>query len=259
MKKLMFISIAMLISIAMIFSSCKKDTEDDTPAPSPKPTFTDPRDGQVYVIVEIGDQTWMAENLRATQYSEGTPIPEVEDSVAWSNLTNADKAYCRHDSVSTANVSKYGCLYNWAAAMNGANSSYTNPSAVQGVCPTGWHLPSDAEWKQLEMHLGMSQADANISGWRGDDEGCKMKEAGITHWQTPNCGATNECGFTALPGGCRYYGGSFGALGCYADFWSATEKENWSAWNRKLSYNDTKISRMDLDKKSGFSVRCVRD
>ncbi len=259
MKKLMFICFAMLISLAMIFNSCKKDTEDDTPAPDPKPTFTDPRDGQVYVIVEIGDQTWMAENLRATSYPDGFPILEVEDSATWSNLTNADQAYCWHDNVSTANVARYGCLYSWATAMNGENSSSTNPSTVQGVCPTGWHLPSDAEWKQLEMHLGMSQADANASGWRGNDEGCKMKETGTSHWQSPNYGASNASGFTALPCGCRHYDGSYGILGCYTDFWSASDKEDWSAWSRKLSYNNTGISRTDLDKRSGFSVRCVRD
>ena len=102
---------------------------------------------------------------------------------------------------STADYRTYGVLYNWSAAMNGAATSNTTPSDVQGVCPSGWHLPSDAEWKQLEMYLGMTRQQADEYGWRGTDEGGKMKHPGTEYWGSPNTGATNSSGFTALPGG----------------------------------------------------------
>ena len=111
-----------------------------------------------------------------------------------------------------SNRDNYGGLYTWAAAMDGSTSSSTNPSGVKGVCPDGWHLPSDAEWKELEISLGMSQADADNTGFRGTDEGGKLKETGTAHWKSPNSGATNESRFTALPGGLRYYNGTFNAL-----------------------------------------------
>ncbi len=159
-------------------------------------------DGNTYNWIGIGKQAWMAENLKTTRYADGSAIPHVEGTTEWDNLTVTDKAYCWYNN-STANRDTYGGLYTWAAAMNGAASSDANPSGVQGVCPDGWHLPSDAEWKELEMFLGMSQAEADDTGWRGTDEGGKLKEAGTTHWNSPNTGATNESGFTALPGGCR--------------------------------------------------------
>ena len=153
----------------------------------------------------------------------------MESTSGWDALGVNDKAYCWYDN-NTANRDTYGGLYTWAAAVNGTTGSDTNPSGVQGVCPDGWHLPSDAEWKELEMFLGMSQVDANESGWRGTDEGGKLKEAGTTHWNSPNAGATNESGFTALPGGFRDFDGSFNNLGYNAAFWAAAEGDVASAW-----------------------------
>jgi uncharacterized protein (TIGR02145 family) len=215
-------------------------------------------DGNTYQAVQIGQQIWMAENLKVTRYADGTSIPLVEDAATWGAFSSSDKAYCWHDnSVSARDV--YGGLYTWAAAMNGASSSSNNPSGVQGVCPNGWHLPSDAEWKQLEMYLGMSQADADNTGFRGVDEGGKLKEAGTVHWDSPNTGATNESGFTALPGSDRVQDGGFGRTGIYAHFWTATETGGDNARSRYLDYLSAGVARGENIKREGYSIRCVRD
>ncbi|MBA7580412.1 hypothetical protein ES708_22303 [subsurface metagenome] len=218
-------------------------------------------DRNVYQTVQIGNQVWMKENLKSTKYADGTPIPLVTDDAAWAALgdNNTDKAYCYYDNSST-NGDTYGALYTWAAAMNGAGTSSSNPSGIQGVCPDGWHLPSDAEWKELEMYLGMSQSDADNTGFRGTDEGGKLKETGTTHWNSPNTGATNESGFSALPGGYRYTSyGYFYYIGYYCYWWSATEYYPNHAGIRYLNYNYSSVYRFNYLKSYGFSVRCVRD
>jgi uncharacterized protein (TIGR02145 family) len=135
-------------------------------------------------------------------------IREIENKLIWSDLKANNKAYCWYNNSATY-MDTYGGLYTWAAAMNGATTSDTNPSNVQGVCPEGWHLPSDFEWKELEIHLGMSQADADSRGYRGIDVGGMLKEPGISYWESPNTGATNQSGFTAIPGGIRDENGNF--------------------------------------------------
>jgi len=142
-------------------------------------------------------------------------------------------------------------LYNWYAVDDGRN-----------ISPIGWHIPTDTEWKQLEMYLGMSQVEADggdLLGWRGTDEGGKLKEVGTTHWNSPNMGATNESGFTALPAGYRDRNGSFYDIGCFAHFWSSTESSSGSAWSRALSCMGSKDARRIYLNSYGFSVRCVRD
>jgi len=207
--------------------------------------FTDSRDGNVYQYIAIGEQVWMAENLR---YLPNVVGPRMESAtepyyyVYGYNGTDVAKAK------STANYNIYGVLYNWAAAMNGANSSDANPSGVQGVCPAGWHLPSDAEWTQLTDFLG----GEIVAG------GC-LKETGKYYWNSPNEGATNETGFTALPGGLRNYHGYFNEIGNNGAWWSATESEEWSAWYRCVTYDRSEMSRDDYYKELGFSVRCIRD
>ncbi|MFW2387241.1 MAG: fibrobacter succinogenes major paralogous domain-containing protein [Polyangiales bacterium] len=147
----------------------------------------------------------------------------------------------------------------WAAAMNGEESSSTNPGRVQGVCPSGWHLPGRAEWKQLEMFLGMSQASADSIGWRGTDEGGKLKEAGFTHWDSPNTGATNSSGFTALPAGYRYEHGEFSNIGFAIGFWTSEEYDTSTAWIRYLDAIRSDTHQNNNDKNFGFSIRCVQD
>ena len=181
-------------------------------------TFTDPRDGKTYKIVKIGTQTWMAENL-AYKTSNG----------CWAYNNNEN------------NVATYGRLYNWATAKT--------------ACPSGWHLPSDKEWKTLEMYLGMSQSQADNGGWRGTDEGKKMKST--SGWKN-NGNGTNSSGFNALPGGARGIDGSFDGLGSFGDWWSSSEGFDTYAWNRYLDYSD-QVYRDDHDEAGGFSVRCVRD
>jgi uncharacterized protein (TIGR02145 family) len=209
----------------------------------PYGTVTD-IDGNVYQTLKIGELWWMIENLKVTHYSNGDPIPHVTDSATWSELSTG--AYCEYDN-DPANVEAYGRLYNWYAIEDSRD-----------IAPEGWHVPKDNEWKQLEVYLGMDQSQADAEGWRGTDEGGKLKESGTIHWSPPNTGATNESGFTALPGGYRA-GTGFHNLGHYADFWSTTEKDSDHVWNRGLGYLNSEVSRHSLNKGFGFSLRCVRD
>jgi uncharacterized protein (TIGR02145 family) len=220
-------------------------------------------DGNTYKTVKIGEQWWMAENLKTTHYANGTEIPLIENDSLWSDLEFTDKAFCYYDdSVSSAVI--YGALYNWEAAMNGAGSSEFNPSQVQGACPTGWHLPSDGEWIELEMYLGMSYEEAWLVGWRGTNEGTKMK---ATMGWDENGNGTNSSGFSALPAGIRDNNGLFSDAGKITHFWSTTEYFNFTtlAFNRKLSYNQSGIGWFHAShlygypKDFGFSVRCVKD
>ena len=222
-------------------------------------TVTD-YDGNMYKWVRIEDQVWMAENLKTSHYADGSAIPYVEGGVEWANLTYTDKAYCwYYDSI--ANKDIYGGLYTWAAAMNSANSSDANPSGVQGVCPDEWHLPSDAEWKELEMFLGMSQSGADDTNFRGTDEGGKLKETGTSHWCSPNKGATNESGFTALAGGSMSSGGWWYQEHILSYFWVATKYEYSvsSSWFRCQSCIEAGVFRGRSGGSNGHSVRCVKD
>ncbi len=207
--------------------------------------FIDSRDGNVYRTVTIGTQVWMAENLSylpsvvgPTTSSTSTPYFYVYGY----NGTNVNEAK------STNNYITYGVLYNWPAAMNGSASSSANPSGVQGVCPTAWHLPSDAEWTTLITYLGGNNV---ASG--------KLKETGIIHWNTPNTSATNESGFTALPGGSHGSNGTFGNLG-YDGYWlSTTENSPASDWYRLIAYNSNTVGRSGSSKELGLSIRCIKD
>ncbi len=219
-------------------------------------SFTDSRDGHIYNWVQIGDQVWMAENLA---YLPAVSPPSSESYTEPYYYVYGYEGTSISEAKVTANYEIYGVLYNWPAAMNGQASSSTNPSGVQGVCPSGWHLPSDAEWKQLEIYLGMSQADADATGWRGTTEGGKLKETGTNHWNSPNEGATNSSGFTALPGGYRNGSGNFSDIGGYGLWWSATEGDVYGVWKRNLGYDYTNVSRSCYDELGGFSVRCVKD
>ena len=221
-------------------------------------TFTDFRDNNSYDWIRIGDQVWMAENLRATKYSDGSVISNVEANSEWEALGNDGKAFCWYDN-SISNGDTYGALYTWAAAMNGAASSDANPSGVQGVCPDHWHFPSDSEWEELEMFLGMSQDHADGFGLRGTDEGGKLKETGTINWYSPNTGASNMSGFSAIPGGCRHYEGIFKWLGMSATYWTATNYDDSEALEHYMEYDHAKISKYHTEKVYGMSVRCLKD
>ena len=220
-------------------------------------------DGNIYKTVKIGSQWWMAENLKTTHFSDGSEINLIENNENWENLGLSENAYCYYNN-SLANAATYGALYNWTAAMNSAESSELTPSKVRGVCPTGWHLPSDGEWIILEMELGMSYDEAWLAGWRGTNEGTKLKAE--ERWYS-NGNGTNSSGFSALPAGIRSGNGLFSDVGRTTHFWTATEYFNITtyAFNRKLDYNQSGIGWFrashyyGFPKEFGFSVRCVKD
>jgi uncharacterized protein (TIGR02145 family) len=239
---MVLLSALLSLSSVSVLGQDDKSTEAETTDSTG--TVTD-IDGNVYKTIKIGDQVWMAENLKVTHYRNGDPIPNVTDVGTWGDLTTG--AYCNFDN-NEGHVATYGRLYNWYAVDDSRN-----------IAPEGWHVPTDADWKQLEMYLGMSQAEADGKGWRGTDEGGKLKETGTTHWASPNTGATNESGFSALPGGYRHSSGSFTSMGGRANFWSSTGISSGYAWGRTLSCYCSQVSRNNYDKHYGCSVRCVRD
>lgn len=195
-------------------------------------TFTDPRDGNIYKWVKIGAQIWMAENLRTTKYSDGSNIQNVTDVKTWANLIIPGYCWYNNDA---ANKNTLGSLYNWYATNTGK------------LAPIGWHIPSDTEWTILTTYLG------------GESRaGSKLKESGTSHWKSPNTGATNETVFTALPGGDRCKG-TFSYVGLRGYWWSSTADYSSYAWGRYLGTNTSGIYRLEIDKDSGFSVRCVKD
>jgi uncharacterized protein (TIGR02145 family) len=200
-------------------------------------------DGRTYDLVEIGGQCWFADNLATDQYRNGDPIPTGLDNTTWENTTSG--AYAIYNNV-PANDVTYGKLYNWYTTVD-----------TRGLCPTGWHVPTDCEWMYLESSLGMSVADQETTGGRGTNEGGALKAT--TNWTSPNTGATNESGFTGLPGGYSNLGGAYGGIGGYGYWWSSTEDGSNRAWFRKLYSYDSNVIRGSNVKRNGYSVRCVRD
>ncbi|MCB0766432.1 MAG: hypothetical protein KDB95_04400 [Flavobacteriales bacterium] len=204
-------------------------------------------DGNTYPTVVIGVQEWMAQDLRVTTYANGDPIPVVMDGPQWSTLsTGAMTAWGAQYSAGD------GKLYNWYAV--------TDP---RKVCPTGWHAPSDMEWKQLELALGMPLDEVDQTGHRGEAANVGGKLKMVEGWSGPNIGATNESGFSATPGGIRSWAGNLALLWYDARFWTTTEMAPDKAWIRDLArYNNTvyRDNYTDLsDKRNGLAVRCVRD
>jgi uncharacterized protein (TIGR02145 family) len=195
-------------------------------------TAKDP-DGNIYKTIKIGNQTWMSENLKTTKFNDGTAIPLVIDNAAWLGL-NAP-AYCWYDNDSTYK-NTYGALYNGYAVNTGK------------LCPAGWHVSSDAEWSGLITYLG----GENVAGG-------KLKEKGTTHWSSTNPGATNESGFTALPGGSRYSNGFFFTIKNLGYWWTSIEGKTLNGWYRSIYNRNSVVSRNYYDLTNGFSVRCLKD
>ena len=218
-------------------------------------------DGNSYSTIHLGNQQWMVKNLKTTHYADGTEIPLVENVSEWEDLGYDEKAYCYYNNSEKNEARVYGALYTWAAAMNGAISSDMNPSEIQGVCPDGWHLPSDDEWKELEMFLGMSQADADLEGFRGEDIGSNLASSpdGWVDGYLVSNPVFGTSGFNAKPGGGRRYDGTFDHKGDNANFWTATEYSNIQAWGRHIYSSYSSVHRYKNAKSDGFSVRCVKD
>jgi len=217
-----------LIVLVSFFSSCKEN-------------ITNP--GRIQSdTISIGSQVWMTKNLNVDHYRNGDPIPEVKDLKLWAKLTTGAWCYYNND---TSMGAIYGKLYNWYAVND-----------PRGLAPEGWHIPSNSELSELETYLG------------GGIAGGKMKESGTYHWGAPNCGATNESGFSALPGGHLYiyYEGEgsykcelFLNVGGLGNWWSSTEYGNTSAHFWYLSSNDVYIQWAYCSKVNGLSVRCIKD
>ncbi|MCD4730062.1 MAG: fibrobacter succinogenes major paralogous domain-containing protein [Bacteroidales bacterium] len=230
-KQLFIKPIIAFIIITTLFYciSCEEDTiqgpiiiEEDTPV-------TD-YDGNSYKTVRIGNQIWMAENLRSIHYSDGMPIQNF--------VYNND----------TANVSIYGRLYTWSASMRNASSSNSNPSQVQGASPQGWHIPSDAEWQELINNLGGESV-----------AGGKLKEEGFLHWESPNTGATNESMFSALPTGWLDFTGVFNGIekGCFSR--TASAQDSYEVYIRELTSTRSSIPRGGLHPYDAIPIRCVKN
>ena len=201
-------------------------------------------DGHTYKTVKIGNQEWFAENLKTTVYANGDEIPYSRMNESWMNQEMGMRCSYEHDDAMNA---KYGQLYNW----------YTVDDE-RGLCPSGWHVPSDEDWQDLEVFLGMSRADVSLEGDRGSDEwgmGTKLKAK--SGWKNGGNGS-NELGFSALASGYRLSNGSFGYEGNYGYFWSSSPYGT-SAWDRKLGSGNAGVYRTNLNPRFGFSVRCVRD
>ena len=195
-------------------------------------TITD-IDGNTYNTVQIENQVWMSENLKTSRYRNGGSIPNVTNNTLWSNSTIGAWSYYNNDETNNA---IYGKLYNWYTTLGDT------------LCPSGWGVPSDAEWTTLTDSLGGESV-----------AGGKMKSIGTAYWNSPNTDATNERGFSALPGGYRGSVGSFGRVRDYAFFWSATEYDVSNAWYRYLNSSFGNVFRSNFYKSVGASVRCLRD
>lgn len=191
-------------------------------------------DGNIYKAVKIGSQVWMAENLNTTKYRNGDEIPNITDNTSWSGLTSG--AYCDYNNT-PANSNVYGRLYNYYSIVDS-----------RGLCPSGWHVPSDSEWEVLFNTLGGNAV-----------AGGKLKEVGTLHWSSPNSFATNESGFNAIPTGQRNSLGVFESMGIYANFWTSTSATSTNAYMRGLGYNYGNIYYNNYIKQHGLSVRCVKD
>lgn len=215
-------------------------------------------DGNIYRTVKIGDQVWMAENLKSTMYSDRTPVPFVEDSARWFHFTRESLGYCWYGNVETHGY-VYGALYSWPAATRAFDGISTIEEGVQGICPDGWHLPSDNEWKELELYLGMTPEEAGAVKWRGSDQGGRLKYEGIESWKAPNSGASNEVGFNALPGGYRHGGAMFLGVSETARFWTSTQRGYGYAWYRAVDFDRTDVYKDFSGVYRGHSVRCVKD
>lgn len=238
MRKFTLNLMAGLIFTSGIFMlSCNKDDNKDT---------VKDVDGNTYNTVKIGDQTWMVENLKTTALNDGTKIPNVTDGNQWAGLSTP--GYCWYDN-QVSNKEAYGALYNWFAVNTGK------------LCPQGWRVATDQDWVDLELQLGLQSIEKDLLAWRGEVEnvGGKFKETGTTHWKSPNTGATNVAGFTALPGGNRSLYGHFEYLNEYGYWWCSVAPDETYGIGRSLGYNITSIMKSKFNRPLGFSVRCIEE
>lgn len=233
-----------ILILFQFFVACKKETTIDK---INVPIFDSIKDveNNFYKIVKIGNQWWMAEDLKTKSFNDSTPLINGQDENKWDlNLP----MYCLYNNDSKAP----GLLYNWNVISNSKN-----------ICPLGWHIPTDGDWKELEVFLGMQYSQIEKIGWRGTDQGSKIKVEGKKSWAVISYDTwpTNESGFSATAGSNRLYNGKFGDPGLFstAFYWTSTEYNNDKAYYRYLDYKNSNIFRFYESKKSGYSIRCVKD
>jgi uncharacterized protein (TIGR02145 family) len=236
-------------SFELVFATLVGDGQ-----PCPGTQILTDADGNTYNTVQIGTQCWMRENLRVTKYAIGTAIP-------LGTSTSINTPYRYNPNNNSSNVSTYGYLYNWAAVMGGSGSSSTNPSGVQGICPTGWHVPSDAEWTQLTDYVSsrsqylcgndstsIAKALASTIGWDSFSSTCAVGNTPSTN---------NTTGFSILPAGSCY--GSYSIFGYIAYFWSTSLYGDFRAYSCSLYYGYYSVNHSNGSQIYGYSVRCIRD
>ena len=215
----------LFVVLFSLFLSCNKDDPNEE-------LITD-IDGNIYHTAVIGNQKWMLENLKTTKYNDGEEIPNIEENKEWELMNSG--ACCNYDNLE-ANGELYGKLYNWHAINTGK------------LAPQGWRVATDNDWTVLIDYLGGQ-----------DVSGGKIKEVGTLHWDEPNTGATNSSGFTALPGGMRYFNGYFTGLNRGAVWWTSTAKNESYAWFRSIGCDIESVRRDIYGFQSGFLVRCIKE
>lgn len=231
-----------LLPLLLLIGSCKPDKNTVTVAQETG-TVTD-IEGNIYKTIKIGNQWWMAENLKTKKFRTGNTIPDVTDDSLWQNNT---AACCLYQNDPTAP----GLLYNWFAVTDSEN-----------IAPSGWHIPTDDEWKELERYIGMTDGTEEKSGWRGTNEADKLKAAAPIGWtQFEEVWGTDAVGFTALAGSCRGFNGEWGAPGLFATgfWWTASNYSATESWYRYLDYKKSSVFRSACSKNYGYSIRCVKD
>lgn len=254
MKKMLIFGAALALVMGM--ASCDDNHNGDNPnsdGPQIIHNAVKDYDGNKYDAVKIGKQVWMASNLKTEHYADGSEIP-----MAGNSTYSETEPYRYCPDGNSQNVNYYGYLYNWPAVMHGSSSTLNNPSNVQGICPKGWHVPSDAEWYELVDYVENhpEQYGNSVAKALASNDGC-WEESGIPG--TPGCdqSSNNTTGFSAVPAG--YYFGSYFSFGNNACFWSATLYDSYDAYIRGLGYYDAIVYRYSDDKDDGYSVRCLRD
>ncbi len=231
-RTILFVRVIVIGLLLIPVNSCKKDEVK---------TVTDV-EGNVYTTIAIGTQVWMAENLKTTKFNNNTKITLVTGNSIWSTTINP--AYCWYGN-DTANKPLYGAIYNWFAVGTGK------------LCPSGWHVPTHEEYKILELHLGMTQAEADAWDWRGTNQGTQLKST--AGWNNGGNG-TNSSRFSGLPGGYRWgTTGDFFNVGELSYWWTSSENTSNQALYRRLDYNQTGVFAQAVKKQAGKYVRCVKD
>ena len=239
MKRTIYLLATSILIVVGIMSCTKEEVATSTPEYG---SMTDVQ-GNTYKTVKIGNQWWMAENLKVTVFNDKTPINAIAENAADSIWENASKAaFCIYDTT-------LGALYNWNVINN-----------IKIVAPKGWHIPSDDEWKTLEKTIGMETADLEKTAWRGTNEADKL----LAKYKAPTeselyAFGTNESGFSALFAGCRLFSGAINQEKNTAFWWTSTPSTGNEAWYRYIDANQKKIFRQHTYTNYGFSIRCIKD